>query len=573
TGRASGHGIVADISYTFEYDSTARIEINLAPAAGVVNIENLRLVIPFPQAAATHYMANGVNMRQSNQAGLLPGAGQIGRVWDSRSVKAQKMTVGSFVPIVHVGNLSSGITWFADSDQGWWPSDKEPAIEIVRTDKGTVEMLCNLAAEPATLDKPRTIVFGLCVAPVRKVSYYRATAHTIGFGFEQESGRWDPAKTRERVYARVYPDDVEKFRKWVEDLHASHQLEKCYVENTSADYWAQEFAYFASEWQSPFCRSAADNKLYWTERFIQDTALDGYYFDNLFCRLYHDPAVTSAYRLPDGRVQPGYDLWDMRQFLRRIRVIFEKYRNPTAIVFHNTDFQFGPAMAYADLVMGGENPLPSLGTPDYMDMWRRDWMDVMYNQPLWGYALSHLFHFPADTFKDELGEYDRAAAWKAFRAMQASMLVHGVEFWHGLEYRSNLMGRYRLFKALPGEMEFIPSWQARGRFKVANNDPDIDVAVYRKPKALLIIAANYAKQAKRAEVWFDFPNLLAKPEGLEHRSLYDLETFEMPGFVVKEGGWPHFTVNQPAHLSFEIAPRDFRVYLLVNEPPAQGAGF
>ena len=573
TGRASGRGMAADISYVFEYDSTARIEMTLAPVAGAVNIERLQLVIPFPLAAATHYMANGVNMRQSNQAGLISGVGTFGRVWDSRSVKAQKMTIGSFVPIVHVGNLSSGITWFADSDQGWWPSEKEPAIEIVRTDKGTVDLICNLAADAAVLDAPRTIVFGLCVAPVRKVSYYRTTAHTIGFGYEQESGRWDPAKTKECVYARMYPDDVEKFRKWVADLHASGQLEKCYVENSPADYWAHEFSYFASEWQSPFCRSAADNKLYWTERFIQDTALDGYYFDNLFCRLYHDPAVTTAYRLPDGRIQLGYDLWNMRQFLRRIRVLFEKYRDPTAIVFHNTDFQFAPAMAYADLVMGGENPLPSMGSPDYMDMWKRDWMDVMYNQPLWGYALSHLFHFPAESFKDELGEYDRTAAWKSFRAMQASMLAHGVEFWHGLEYKSFLMGKYRLFKALPGEMEFIPSWQAKGRFQVVDGDPDIDIALYRKPKAMLVIAVNYAKNSKRPWVWLDFPRLLEKPGKLEARNIYDLETMEMPGFVIKEGGRPTFTVNQPAHLSFDIQPRDFRVYLVVNEPVAQGAGF
>ncbi len=573
-GGASGGGVRADVSWRFDYDSTARVEMKLSPAGdSPAKLDSLQLVIPFHGAAATHYMANGINMRQSNQAGLIPGQDKTGRVWDSTTMKAQKMTLGSFIPIVHVGNLSSGLTWFADNDKGWWPSDKAPAIEITRPDKDSVELVFNIASEPVELKEPRTIVFGLCVAPVRKMSYYRTTAHTIGFGHEKESGRWEPEKNPNRAYARVYPDNLEKFKKWVDDLHAGHILEKCYVENSPADFWEHEFQYFAAEWQSPFCRTAADNKLYWTDKFVKETNLDGYYFDNLFCRLYSDPEVTSAYVLPDGRIQPGYDLWDCREYLRRIRVVFEKYRNPTAIVFHNTDFQFAPCMGYGDLVMGGENPLPAMGTPDFMDMWKRDWMDVMYNQYLWGYALSHLFHFPADTFKDEMGEYDRAAAWKAFRTMQASMLVHGVEFWHGLEYRSNLMGRYRMFKSLPGEMQFIPSWQANGLFKVANNDPNLDVAVYKKDKALLVTVANYAKEGRRTDVWFDFPRLLPAPDKLEVRSIYDLETMEGPGYVVKEGGTPNFTISQPAHVNFNVGPRDFKAYLIVNEPVAQGAGF
>jgi hypothetical protein len=79
-------------------------------------------VIPFRGEAATHYMANGNNMRMSNQAGLLPGQGKTATVWDSTAVKAQKMAVGAFVPIVMVCNRSAGIQWFADNDRGWWPS-------------------------------------------------------------------------------------------------------------------------------------------------------------------------------------------------------------------------------------------------------------------------------------------------------------------------------------------------------------------------------------------------------------------------------------------------------------------
>ena len=83
--------------------------------------------------------------------------------------------------------------------------------------------------------------------------------------------------------------------------------------------------------------------------------------------------------------------------------------------------------------MGGENPLPVMGTPDYMDMYPRAWMDVMYNQPLWGYQLSHLFHFDYPSFKTDSGDFQSPAALKSLRTMMASMLVHGVEFWQGID--------------------------------------------------------------------------------------------------------------------------------------------
>ena len=46
----------------------------------MAKIENLQLVIPFKEDAATHYMANGNNMRASNVAGKIPGAGKTGSI-------------------------------------------------------------------------------------------------------------------------------------------------------------------------------------------------------------------------------------------------------------------------------------------------------------------------------------------------------------------------------------------------------------------------------------------------------------------------------------------------------------
>lgn len=583
-GKAKGGSLTANISYRFDYDGVSRVEMTLTPsvAGDKVSIDGLQLVIPFAAAATTHFMVNGDSMRISNHAGYLPGAGTVGTVWKSTDMPGQDMTVGSFIPIVHLGNLNCGLTWFADSDKGWWPSAKKPALEIVRTANGTVELVCNLASDAVTISAPRTIVFGMCTVPIRKVTPFKSSPATIGFGYEIETGRWDPQVTTDRVYARMYPDNPTKFKTYADITHRYNKLTKPYVELSSADYFSKENTYFSNEWSNGVSESATDNRIYWTEKFIKDCNIDGYYMDNLFNRLQRDPLVSSAYLLPDGRVQPGYNLWNLRNYVRRLRNTFEKYRNPVMIVIHNTDFQFAPVVGYADLVMGGENPTPSMGTPDFMDMWPRDWMDVMYNEPLWGYKLSHLYHFDWASYKDEEGNYDRTTAWKNHRTAMATMLVHGVEFFQGIEYADYINSQYKLFKKLPGNMDFIPSWQANGLFKVANGDKDIDVAVYRKPDAMLVIVANYAKDAKRTSIWLDFPRLITRPKPLENRSLYDFESFTSTNYDVAEADSPttvnagsgaDATLNRANILNINVKPRDFRVYLIINEPVAQGIGF
>jgi len=533
-------------------------------------------------------MANALNMRLTNVAQYLPGKGKTGTVWDSSKVPYQKMTVGSFVPIVWLGNLNSGLTWFADSDQGWWPSAKKAAIEIVRTPQ-TVELVVNLAVEAAELTAPRKIEFGLNVNPVRAVNESRGSANV--FGFLKETGRWDPKVTPSQSFARRYPDNIELNRKYTTAVHGFGEIFSPYTEMSWEDFWKAEGDYFREEWYDEEeggnvlkCESSNDCLLYWTERWIQDAKLDGYYFDNIFCRLNYNTHAGSAYRLPDGRIQPGYDLWGMRSHLKRIRTVFEKYRDPVRIVIHNTEFQFGPIMGFADLAMGGERPTPTGGGRDFMDMYPRDHMDVMYNVPLWGYRLSNLYHFNPKTFLTPGGEYDEVAAFKAHRTAMAAHLVHGVEFFQGINYQPFLMNRYKQLKKMPGEFEFIPSWQAEGRFRIEGNDPNLDVAVWKKDDVLLVVAANYAKKGAMARVWIDFPKLIRLPGKLESRTIMDLETEALPQGLMelqasKEfprlGGQDHGhnTLNMANILRFKIEPRDFRAFLLINLPPAQGAGF
>ena len=597
SGTGCGGPIKISTEAHWEYDSTCKIKVKLEPQGGKVKLDSLRLVIPFTSEGATHFMANGLNMRLSNIAGLLPKGDKNGVVWKSTSMPYQEMTTGSFVPIVWLGNLNSGMTWFADNDKGWWPSDKKPAAEIVRRQDGGVDIILNIASEPVEFSAPREIVFGLNVNPVRKPTQHIPSRMT--FGFLTETGRWDPKKSPGgQVFARRYPENPELNKKYADLVHKYNGIYAPYTEMSYEDFFPEDVKYFKEEWDvagnvggSPFAgKSSNDALLYMTKKWIEDCGLDGYYFDNVFNRLNWNTHYGTAYQLPDGRIQPGYNLWGMRDQIKRIRTLLQvEGRDPSRICIHNTRFQFAPIMGFADLAMGGEMPTPSGDNPkagDFMDMHPRDFMDVMYNQPLWGYKLSHLYHFRSESYLDDLGEYDREKAMKVHRSAMATMLVHGVEFFQGIDYKSFLSGKFQILNKAPGgDLEFIPSWQANGLFKLMS-EKDLDVSIYKKQDALLIIVANYSKKAQTAKVWLDFPKLINLPAKDEQRVVLDFETFEFPGAmaekgVPKEDQMPRAVDSQSGNilhqdniLGVKVEPKDFRAILIMNLPTCgTGSGF
>ncbi len=604
-GEVAGVKITTD--YRLEYDGTARVRLTLAPAlkGQSVKLDGLQLAIPFNQAAATHYMTVGANMRQSVQAGYLPGANTTGRVWDSTSVKAQNMTVGSFVPVVHLGNRASGITWFADNDQGWWPSEKTPAIEIVRTKEGPVELVLNLMSEPAELTEPRTIEFGLCVVPTRRVSEYKNSPNV--FGGSQESGRWDPTLNPDSVQAhtRYYPDDIGKWKTFYDTHQHYNEFPMPYFDNINFNvYFKAEHDYFGYEWGHKAavkvpgalaCGANSDLRLYWFDRWNKEGGLNGIYIDDMFVRPFWNTWSGTAYTLPDGRIQPGYDMWGNREFVKRLRMMLETSgRDPVTICIHNTDFQFAPILTFADNALGGENPLPRGDTPDFMDLkyYQRDLLDVNWNPSLWGYHMTHLYHFDPKSFTTETGEPDPERALKVHRGAMAALLTRGVEFFEGLRGQGEgkldgLSASVAMLKSLGGGLEFIPAWDQRGLFRLESKDPNLDIAVYRNDQAVIVIVANYGKKPTRANVWIDLPKLMKLAGPMERRRVLDLETLAQPksGDVTGPSApdknyrigdfFPNAAplMHEPGTFSVAVQARDFRAIVFVNLPTVQGAAF
>lgn len=587
-GKAVGGNVEIDVNTRWEYDSTAKVELKLSSADGKpVNLESLKLVIPFSPEASRNFMVVGNNMRLSCKAGQLPGNGKTGVIWRSTEVPMQERTVGSFVPVIWIGNRSMGMTWFADNDKGWWPNDKFPAQELIRREDGGVDLVLNIASTSVTLDKPRDIVFGLNINPVRPMSDHISGVNT--FGYINQMGRWKPGESKRREFALRYGQDTERLKEVTKACHDHDRIFAPYTEMSSQDIPMKEHQYFKEEYcgdpAPPFSvypsKVFNDMVLYWSDKAMREQDIDGYYFDNVYPRISYSDINSAAYRLPDGRVQPGYCLWGLRDHFKRMRTLLEKNKKGerSRLCIHNTRFQFPPVMAFADLAMGGEMATPKMGSPDFMEMYPREFVEIVYSPYLWGYRLSHLYHFQRESYVNELGEHDEAASDKVHRGACATMMNHGMETF--FDYSTTT--KFNLLKSQAGgELTFIPAWEANGLFKIVGNDKNAGVAIWKAKDFIIALLVNYDKKEQIVQSWFDFPKLLKRPAKDEQRVIVDFDTFQSPRGLftsrIDDKKIPRLNTPQtqsliPNTIRARIPGHDYQMFLIGNFSRSKGFGF
>lgn len=172
-----------------EFDGWYDVNLSLTGARPGAKLDRLTLVIPVWRGADTMYVQRGSDsVAGANKFDAIPDG--TGIVWDSAKLLAAKETRetwGSFAPIAFAGNGDKGVWWFAEENRDWTSSDKLPAIQYARTDKG-VELRVNILAAGGTLDKERKIHFALLVDPVKKMADERKIAW--GYQGSYDAGRY-----------------------------------------------------------------------------------------------------------------------------------------------------------------------------------------------------------------------------------------------------------------------------------------------------------------------------------------------------------------------------------------------
>ena len=515
---------------TVEFDGMYKVDLTLTPTKPMA-VRSLKVVVPMPGEAADYVHAAGEGIRTGFYYGFLP-QGRKGRIWDCLTVDSQPMKVGSFIPYVWVGSPKGGLCFFADSDEGWVPSDATPAIEIRRDGRRRVDLILNLISETVTVEAPRKITFAFQASPVKPMhKQWRMDSWWCGDTF------FDFAGSGSTIWAAIpYCRNLEKCRKMVEGRHKGKNgfifgvnkyranAVPYFIHQTLPAHLVPEIKYFGDQWRTAvsdclyYGKTLTDYMVHNYGKWSEQTGIDGYYVDNMRPVACDNIEAGRGYRLPDGRIQPTYQMFSTRRYFLRVRAAFAEQGKHNKIVLHMTNNMIIPWVGAADIAYDGEHHViyPEMGK-DFMDFWSLERLRVDYSAQ-WGTAVNFMHEYQ--------GRWDPAALCKAMRAYTGAIILHDA-LASGNSNGQNTplwIGRDR-FGIEADDVRFIPYWEEKTGLTCEATD--VYLAGWVKPGKLLLAVVNKGEKTE-AQVRVD-----AKKLGLPPASRWTVTDAEADTSIVK----------------------------------------
>ncbi|OPZ31174.1 MAG: hypothetical protein BWZ02_00376 [Lentisphaerae bacterium ADurb.BinA184] len=493
---------------TVEFDGMYKVELTLTPRKPVA-VDSLRMVVPFAPGQVDYYHACSDQIRSGFAYGHIPAG--TGRLWDCRSVGNCPMVAGSFMPYVWVGGPEAGLCWFAESDQGWVPNDEAPAIELRREPAGrkggapSVDLVFNLISSRTTLDAPRTLVFAFQATPVKPLHKgWREDNWWCGDTFMdwQFLGKHGG----HQIWTNIpFTLEEEACREKVAARHQQGGNAVPYLEwKTLSARFAPEVAYFGDQWQTSvsdglcFEETLSDFLVYHAGTWAKSCGIDGFYLDNSRPQACANLDAGRGYRLPDGRVQPTYNVFAVRKLLLRLRAAFLEANGRSKFVLHTTNNFIAPWLGAADIGYDGEHHViyPQLGK-DFMDYW--DLTRMRLTLPAqWGVVVNFMHEYQGPWEHRRLTEVMRAYTG-------AVMLFDALPTGNNNGLNTSVLTARAKFGIGADDVAYIAPWQAAGA-GLGCAQEDVHLAAWQRPGKVLVALVNYGEAAEAALV-VDGPRL------------------------------------------------------------------
>lgn len=398
-----------------EYDGCTRFEMTLAPEAGknpVIDRFYMDIPLDSKQIRLFHIIKSGCI--RTNPVIKVP-AGQ-GVVWKSSDVPNGDF-FGNMHIYLWLGEMDRGLSWFADNDKNFSLDDKQPVQELIRNgDTLTLRVyfvnksftlsaprtiVFGMQASPV---KPMPKDWRnpkLIIPPHGGSNAYwgirpaYAGKYPVGYDWEyvdemvkaRESGKIDKNYIDgflKKHYETLPEAARNSYRSHAYGGHGGMMANRgmqptmLYLEEHCQDQTTPEWETFQDEWGLvPFTprkwlkeeelttgslrssvgigitpvKSYQDFVMWqareWLKRGI------GLYCDNTFPRNSTDTANSSAYLRPDGSVQPSSDIWDMREYHKRMWVLTremqESVKWPLMVSLHITNGMILPIVCWTDI--------------------------------------------------------------------------------------------------------------------------------------------------------------------------------------------------------------------------------
>lgn len=436
-GQAEGAGLQFTATGWLEQDGLVYIDLTYAPAGeGPVEVDGLRIEFPVSERDADSLLCVGPGENYSSRTTMLLPDDRQGRLWSTldTGITGSNMTVGSFYPTMWIGSERRGFLWWADTDRGWVPKDEVPAHEAVRRG-GSVVLINNIIGTSYRLDEARTISLSYNASPFRPLpdGWRMAIATEDGTFFQPFRGVRKDSKTGEKVkqgHGHVnwihpesrYPEEWGEL--WAEqkkkaDAHARRYIWRDpFKAQSGINFTHMSFQlmgygdktlekdilkYFGPEWKrDTWNETYIDYAMYLFDRAFGEGGVRSTYWDLTFPRQFNNLQSGLAYRLPDGRVQPGYNGWNIRRFFMRLYALMDRHDLvPGANGAHSTNAYVTVALPWLDAVLDGERNWDLDTSPlDWVDTMPINRMRAMSDPHNWGTAICWMSNYTADDRTD-----------------------------------------------------------------------------------------------------------------------------------------------------------------------------
>jgi hypothetical protein len=499
-----GGSIKTSITGLAEYDGFTWYEVTLTPESPLkVSSGRISIALPEEVAQLMHFQSCWA---RDNFSGAVPrGEGTVFRSLDTINYGRK----GAFSPHVWLGNLTRGLSWFADSDQGWSSSPDKSAIEIVRKD-GQVELVMNIISRPVTLEKPRTIRFGLMATPFKPAMPVKPLKDRYVNWLSLIDGK---TVIQPFMYA-AYPKD---FNYALVDEHIPDR--RLYFNKHEMGAALPERAVFDNEWggmhpdpdypgaperfgpgieSRSINRSLTDSRIdmqvYYIAELAKKTKMPGTYWDitGIASGL---PMVENGTAYVDeetGRIVPTFDILKSRELFKRVATMWQEIRGePDYMEIHSTNHIAPPfySFAYEWLNFEWLNTALKAKRPDGKLM---DYIDLR----------------PLDTFATE-GVVTQFGCWikpissgarpedpAEFRRIVRSASALGGLHNHLRGYQPTLT---------PREVSFIGYWDEESRIKT--DQEKVKASLWQQGDTLEVIVVNLDDKSATTKIQLDADKL------------------------------------------------------------------
>ncbi|MCY3022848.1 MAG: DUF6067 family protein [Planctomycetota bacterium] len=381
TGAAEAAGLKFTAQTRVEFDGFVKVDLSIAPAGnGPAKVDKLYLEITLPEAEATHFCSTAGGWTAVHD--VLPDR------WSSQST-ASGMLVGDFVPYIWLTNSDRALLWFADHDKGWnhEPDKALPTQELVRQG-GKVTLRVNFFEIPTEVKEPRTITWGWQTFPSRPLPKgWRTTfcaqqnpiPHTTAMYFWADAD-WAVLWP---YYCSPYPWHMDKSKAALDGTRNRANFRPCVGSIAHSigryrDYDGNEFPGLVVDWGATpgivgnadvtAAKGPNDFRVWHYQRWVKEAGFRGLYVDENYLGLEENFLTGNAYWRPDGRLQRAYNYLGLREYFKRMKVMFQENGTPNPNLWQHISGGAAYHAWFGDIFFEGENVEPTNPTDDYIEV-------------------------------------------------------------------------------------------------------------------------------------------------------------------------------------------------------------